>query len=105
MIVRFRGTRGSIPIALTALEIREKVFKALMKAHGKDLRSEGQIRAFLVEDLPFDVSGTCGGNTPCVEIDVGSEEYLVFDGGSGLRSLGQEMLDSGVKDKTIHIFF
>ena len=25
MIVRFRGTRGSIPIALTAMEIREKV--------------------------------------------------------------------------------
>ena len=37
MIVRFRGTRGSIPIALTALEIRDKIFKALMKARGKDV--------------------------------------------------------------------
>ena len=75
-----------------------------MEARGKHLRSESQIREFVDEQLPFHQTGTYGGNTPCVEIDVGSEEYLVFDAGSGLRSLGQEMLDSGVKDKTIHIF-
>ena len=104
MYVRFWGTRGSIPTSLDARAVREKIVNALMEARGKHLRSESQIREFVDEQLPFHQTGTYGGNTPCVEIDVGSEEYLVFDGGSGLRSLGQKMLDAGVKDKTIHIF-
>ena len=104
MIVRFRGTRGSIPIALTAMEIREKVIIALMESRGKELRSEGQIRSFVDEELGFEISGTMGGNTPCVEIDAGSDEYLIFDAGSGLRVLGKEILTSGTKEKTFHIF-
>ncbi|MBD2103468.1 MBL fold metallo-hydrolase [Leptolyngbya sp. FACHB-261] len=32
-----------------------------------------------------------GGNTPCVEMRVGGER-LIFDGGTGLRVLGQELL-------------
>ncbi|NEO85604.1 MAG: MBL fold metallo-hydrolase [Spirulina sp. SIO3F2] len=32
-----------------------------------------------------------GGNTPCVEMQVGSER-LIFDGGTGLRVLGQSMM-------------
>jgi phosphoribosyl 1,2-cyclic phosphodiesterase len=35
-----------------------------------------------------------GGNTSCVEIRCGSR-LLVFDGGTGLRALGQELLKSG----------
>ena len=104
MKVRFRGTRGSIPIALTASDVKAKITRALMEARGKELRSEGQIRTFVEEELSFDVSGTMGGNTPCVEIDVGSEEVLVFDSGSGLRALGQQMLEEGIQGKTIHIF-
>ncbi len=104
MIIRFWGTRGSIPTSLTAADVREKVTAALLASRGKDLRSEGQIRKFVQDDLPFHVAGTCGGSTPCVEIVTGSEEYLVFDGGSGLRTLGQRIMQSGSKSKTIHIF-
>ncbi len=32
-----------------------------------------------------------GGNTPCIEMRVGSER-LIFDGGTGLRVLGQSLL-------------
>ena len=32
-----------------------------------------------------------GGNTPCVEMRVGRER-LIFDGGTGLRVLGQNLL-------------
>lgn len=43
-----------------------------------------------------------GGNTPCVEMRLGSER-LIFDGGTGLRVLGQSMLaQMPVK---AHIFF
>ncbi len=104
MIVRFRGTRGSIPAALTALDVREKVTAALLASRGKELRSEGQIRKFVEKELPFHISGTCGGHTPCVQIETGSDEYLVFDGGSGIRSLGQEIMSTGPGSKTVHIF-
>lgn len=104
MIVNFRGTRGSIPVALTASDVREKVTSALLASRGKELRSEGQIREFVEKELPFHVSGTYGGNTPCVQIVTGSDEYLVFDGGSGIRSLGQEIMSAGPGSKTIHIF-
>ncbi|MCK5797482.1 MAG: MBL fold metallo-hydrolase [Deltaproteobacteria bacterium] len=33
-----------------------------------------------------------GGNTPCIEIRAGSE-LIIIDGGSGLRALGQNLLD------------
>ncbi len=104
MIVHFWGTRGSIPVALTASDVREKVTSALLASRGKELRSEGQIRKFVEKELPFHVSGTYGGNTPCVQIVTGSDEYLVFDGGSGIRSLGQEIMSAGPGSKTIHIF-
>ena len=41
---------------------------ALMEARGKELRSELQIRNFIEQDLPFHLTGTYGGHTPCVEI-------------------------------------
>ncbi|MEA5468808.1 MBL fold metallo-hydrolase [Spirulina sp. 06S082] len=43
-----------------------------------------------------------GGNTPCIEMIVGSER-LIFDGGTGLRVLGQTLL--GQMPIKAHIFF
>ena len=43
-----------------------------------------------------------GGNTPCVEMEVGGER-LIFDGGTGLRVLGQSLL--GKMPVQAHIFF
>lgn len=43
-----------------------------------------------------------GGNTPCIEMVVGSER-LIFDGGTGLRVLGQALL--GQMPIKAHIFF
>ncbi len=49
-----------------------------------------------------------GGNTPCVEIRVGKER-LIFDAGTGIRMLGEQMmaegLGSGNTGTTGHIFF
>ncbi len=39
-----------------------------------------------IENLKF------GGNTPCVEIRTANNECVIFDGGSGLRALGQTLL-------------
>ncbi|MEM9541039.1 MAG: MBL fold metallo-hydrolase [Cyanobacteria bacterium P01_E01_bin.42] len=43
-----------------------------------------------------------GGNTPCIEMVVG-DERLIFDGGTGLRVLGQTLL--GQMPIEAHIFF
>lgn len=43
-----------------------------------------------------------GGNTPCIEMRVGSER-LIFDGGTGLRVLGQSMLSQ--MPVKAHMFF
>ena len=89
MKVHFKGTRGSIPTAPTAQEIEEKIVNALMAARGKELRSERQIREFVTTKLNFRSRAHWGGNTPCVHVETGSNEYLILDGGSGLRALGK----------------
>lgn len=43
-----------------------------------------------------------GGNTPCVEMVVG-EERLIFDGGTGIRVLGQSLLAHSCVEA--HLFF
>ena len=104
MKVHFKGTRGSIPTSPCALETREKVVSALMAARGKDLRSERQIREFVEKQLPFQHGASYGGNTACVHVETGSDEYLIMDGGSGLRVFGQEIKAQGVTDATFHLF-
>ena len=88
MRVRFWGTRGSLPIALTAAETREKVAQALLAASGRRFASIDEAREFAGRDLPFAVACTFGGNSSCVEIEPGGEEYFVCDLGSGARPLG-----------------
>ena len=104
MFVHFKGTRGSIPTAPTAQEIEEKVIASLMAARGKELRSERQIREFVYDKLNFRTRAYWGGNTPCIHVDTGSADYLILDGGSGLRALAKEIMAKKVSGATFHIF-
>jgi phosphoribosyl 1,2-cyclic phosphodiesterase len=92
MRVRFWGTRGSIPVALTSVDIRRKLEKALLAALPKGLRTAQDVRRFVERDLDFAVSHTYGGHSPCVEIDAGADEFFVCDMGSGARPLGGSLL-------------
>ena len=105
MRVRFWGTRGSIPVALTSADIRDKVAQALFKAEGRRFGSIGEARDFAVEQLDFSLSHTFGGHSPCVEIETGSEEYFVCDMGSGARPFGAHVLarQSG-RPATVNVF-
>ena len=104
MNIHFKGTRGSIPTAPNASEVSEKVVSALLGARGKDLRSESQIREFVTKVLPFHQGSTFGGNTPCARVETGSNDWLIFDGGSGLRVLGNEIMANGLSNQTFHLF-
>ena len=103
--VRFWGTRGSLPVALGAAAVRAKVVAALLGAAGRDLGDAQAIDAY-VDTLPFDVSGTFGGNTSCVEMITGDSEHVVCDLGSGLRDFGNAMLarHGPAKPQTYHLF-
>ncbi|MBI3528983.1 MAG: MBL fold metallo-hydrolase [Betaproteobacteria bacterium] len=94
MLVRFWGTRGSIPVALTSADIRRKVETALSMAIAKGVNSTDKLRSFIDNDLDFSISQTYGGQSPCVEIETGRAEYLVCDMGSGARAFGGHIMSA-----------
>jgi len=90
--VRFWGTRGSIPVALTSADIRDKVAEALYRAQGRSFASVGEAYDYAVAHLDFSLTHTFGGHSPCVEIENGGDEYFVCDMGSGARPFGAHVL-------------
>lgn len=54
--------------------------------------------------VPPTIEGRYGGNTPCVEVCGSNEELLVFDGGTGIFWLGQDLLKRSDSPRTIRIF-
>ena len=51
--VKFWGTRGSIPVAMTSAEVRRKLIAALMRASGRRFETPEQAAAFLERELDF----------------------------------------------------
>jgi phosphoribosyl 1,2-cyclic phosphodiesterase len=105
MRVRFWGTRGSIPVALTAADVRDKLAQALVQASGKVFHSYEEAHAYASTELDFNLTHTFGGHTPCVEIEIPGDEYYVFDMGSGARPFGVHVLAKQArKPATINVF-
>ena len=105
MRIRFWGTRGSLPISLTAPDIRAKLIAALSGAVGRNLDTPEKIADYVDNELGFDVRGTFGGHSSCVQLITGSE-HVIFDMGSGARALGQSFLQrfGPGNPQTYHVF-
>ncbi len=89
MLVRFWGTRGSLPTAPRADVILSKVARSLVAAEGRKFRDEGEAAEFARTHLDFATHSGFGGASSCVEIDAGDEgPFVVCDMGSGLREFG-----------------
>jgi phosphoribosyl 1,2-cyclic phosphodiesterase len=103
--VRFWGTRGSLPIALTAAGVRAKVIAALRSAAGRTFDCDGDLEAY-VDSLGLAVSGTFGGHSPCVELVTGGPEYVLCDLGTGVRPFGQGVIarHGAATPQTFHVF-
>ncbi len=102
--VRFWGTRGSLPVALTAAGLDHKLREVLRAARGHDISTDAGIEQLLAS-LPFALAGTYGGHSSCVQIDTGGPEHVLCDMGSGLRPFGQAaMAQRGGRAQTFHIF-
>jgi phosphoribosyl 1,2-cyclic phosphodiesterase len=105
MLIRFWGTRGSIPVALTGAGVRHKIKQALLHANGRRFANDEEVERFIDEELDFPTRHSYGGNSACVEL-VGGPEYMVCDMGSGLRSLGQQIMrEHGPGTPQVYNFF
>ena len=105
MRVRFWGTRGSIPIATTSAAIRRKLVAALTQAIGRGLDTPERVEAFVDRELAFPIRHTYGGNSSCVQLDPGGEEYVLCDLGSGARAFGNHVLATRPGAPTVfHVF-
>jgi phosphoribosyl 1,2-cyclic phosphodiesterase len=91
MLIRFWGTRGSLPAPLGHHALRAKLRDVLLAAQGRMLDSPEAADRFL-DTLPFAAAGTYGGNSSCVEIAGSGDDYVLFDLGSGLREFGNRVL-------------
>lgn len=92
MRVRFWGTRGSLPVALTSAGVRRKLRSALSYALASGITDVEALLAGLDRDVDFAVAHTYGGHSACVELDAGAGEFVVCDLGSGARPLGNALL-------------
>jgi len=101
--LRFWGTRGSLPVALTADDVRARVVAALRGAIGRELTSIEAIEKY-VDGLDFDVRGTFGGHTSCVEIDTGGPDHVLCDLGTGARPFGRAAVAQSAARRTYHVF-
>ena len=105
MRVRFWGTRGSLPVALTSADVRDKLAQALVKASGRTFANYEEAHKFASSELDFSLTHTFGGHTPCVEIELPGGEYFVCDMGSGARPFGQHVLAKQArKPATVNVF-
>lgn len=91
MLVRFWGTRGSLPTPMTATQVRAKATALLRAASGQSFADDAAIAAFL-DVQPFWTANTYGGDTPCIQVELAGDEHLMCDFGSGSRRLGGAML-------------
>jgi len=103
--IRFWGTRGSLPVALTAATVRQRLVAALRGASGRVFASDADAERY-VDGLAFAAAGTYGGHTSCVEIETGGPDYVICDLGSGVRPFGQAALarHGPASPQTYHIF-
>lgn len=92
MLLRFWGTRGSIPAPVQPDQVEQKIVAAL-EAAGREqinLSNPKVVREFAAS-LSFSGS-TVGGNTTCVTIEL-EDDLIIFDAGSGIRELGDYLMD------------
>ncbi len=105
MKLHFWGTRGSIPVSMTGVDVRAKLRHALLGAAQLPALTTATVDAY-IDTLGFDVASTFGGHSSCVQIVTDSPEHVILDLGSGARPLGQSMLArfGAARPQTYHVF-
>ncbi len=96
------GVRGSIAAPLSNSELLWKIENALSRAMDAGVTRKDEIPGFL-EELPWYVTQTAGGDTSCYEVIAG-DQTIILDAGTGLRRLGLDLLRrKGGQPMDVHI--
>ncbi|HEX8236354.1 MAG TPA: MBL fold metallo-hydrolase [Abditibacteriaceae bacterium] len=98
MQVRFWGVRGSIPAPLHSEQIAARIEDALRRFATDPNAppiSDAAALARWVNQLPPTLRATTGGNTSCVEMRTDAGDIFIIDMGSGLRPLGNALMNEG----------
>ena len=102
MKLKFWGIRGSIPTPLSKDELFLKLYKTLELYNESNYYQTKDIKEFL-NNTPFYVHSTYGGNTACIEINC-DNELIILDAGSGIKFLGKDIMKRNLTNPVIHLF-
>ena len=71
--------------------MQNRVTAIIQRLTPKDVETD-EARAKFIAALPDWLFTTVGGNTSCVEVETSEGARLIFDAGSGLRELGNDLV-------------
>ncbi|MEK6704860.1 MAG: MBL fold metallo-hydrolase [Bdellovibrionota bacterium] len=105
MVIKILGSRGSTPVSQTPRELEQNIKKLFIEFFNRGYREKSDLAKFF-SDVPDHMIGGYGGNTACLEISGGGQQ-IIIDAGSGIRSLGYEMMAGpcGHGQGEVHILF
>jgi phosphoribosyl 1,2-cyclic phosphodiesterase len=83
--------------------VKSKISSTLQRIAAKDIESQ-ETRELFLSSLPDYLFSTVGGNTACVEVSTKERCRFIFDAGTGIRELGNEIL-AAKKNADCHLFF
>ncbi|PIZ51215.1 hypothetical protein COY27_04280 [Candidatus Woesearchaeota archaeon CG_4_10_14_0_2_um_filter_33_13] len=96
LVVKFWGTRGSLPAPLDSRQVLEKqlaLIERIIADGGTDkLFRDGKGVQEYLAGLSLSYSGTYGGETTCIEVQARDSPLIVIDSGSGIRRLGNTLI-------------
>lgn len=101
---KFWGVRGSLPSSPLPATWSTHIEELLFSFFRSGYRDATDIKKF-IQSLPVTDIGGYGCNTTCVELR-SSQQQVIIDGGSGIRSLSEVMMrgPAGKGKAEIHIF-
>ena len=92
MRIKYWGVRGSVPAPLTSEQVWAKQI-ALLKRIQKDcFVGERESLEWYLKTLPRSLTGTYGGDTTCIEVQIRDSPLIMMDAGTGARALGQTLI-------------
>ncbi len=105
MQIKLWGTRGSLPTPQSPKNIKESIRYLFQDFFASGYKEASDVETYLSKQ-PACRFGGFGGDTMCVEVKT-DRQQLIVDAGSGLRSLGYELMSGpcGCGDGDLHLLF
>jgi phosphoribosyl 1,2-cyclic phosphodiesterase len=71
-------------------KVKSKISSTVQRVASKDIESQ-EARELFLSSLPDYLFSTVGGNTACIEVVTREASRFIFDAGTGIRELGNEI--------------